>query len=296
MTHEVGPEITRRRRPVIASAAAVALMAVVIGGTTLALAQPWSDGDESAVPIASPSEEPMTTSPPGEQSASSLGALTYCSAIPPLPRDTPVDTTLDAESVQLRLDYTDADAQAHTYVIAYEDDPTCAPREDIQRVVSSALQPPSAAPGDPAAPSADLQNVAERFLGFARGERDGVPADAPVDLYVGGVLVKTIPSDRQSDRRAWEGCPHGADFDAGRDCPISAIDALAEWPGEIAITTHPPRHPCAHPTRPPSSLSAYGSVTLTPDADLDCTNYVSVQLFVNDVAQIVAVNVVVSEP
>jgi hypothetical protein len=37
-------------------------------------------------------------------------------------------------------------------------------------------------------------------------------------------------------------------------------------------------------------------VTLAPDEDLDCTSYWAIQLFVNDVGQIVAANVVWAEP
>jgi hypothetical protein len=123
-----------------------------------------------------------------------------------------------------------------------------------------------------------------------------VPADTPIDLYVGGVLAKTIPSEQQGDQSAWQGCPDGGDHYAARDCPISALAPLSDWAGRIAITSEAPSHPCAHPAKLPSSLLAYGDVTLTPDAGLDCTSYFAVQLFVNDVGQIVAANVVWAEP
>lgn len=37
-------------------------------------------------------------------------------------------------------------------------------------------------------------------------------------------------------------------------------------------------------------------MTLTPDEPLGCTDYWAVQLFVNDVGQVVAVNTVLAEP
>jgi hypothetical protein len=238
----------------------------------------------------------MTTTPANEPSESSLGALTSCSDVPRLDRNIAMETTLDIEHAHLRLDYSDARAQSHTYVIAYEDDPTCGPRADIQRVLSHALQASEATTSDAGGPSDDLRGVAERFLGFARGDRDGVPADTPIDLYVGGILAKSIPSEQQGDRSAWQGCPTGVDSYAGRDCPISALEPLAEWSGPIAFSAAAPKHPCAHPSQVPSPLSAYGAVTLTPAADLDCTSYFAVRLFVNDVGQIVAVDVVWAEP
>lgn len=165
-------------------------------------------------------------------------------------------------------------------------------------------QQPSAgavvAPGDAVyinllSASVDLQGVAERFLKFARGRLDGIPADAPVDMYIGGVLVKTISSEDQSQRDSWQACPDAGSY-AGRACPVSALAPLAEHRGRIAFTASEPSHPCAHPTEPPESLRAYQTVTLTPAEDQDCTSYFAVQLFVNDVSQVVAVNVVMSEP
>jgi hypothetical protein len=165
-------------------------------------------------------------------------------------------------------------------------------------------QQPSAgavvAPGDAVhlnllSASTDLQGVAERFLQFARGRLDGIPADAPVDLYIGGVLVKTISSEEQSQRDAWLACPDEGSY-AGRTCPVSALTPLANHQGRIAFTESEPAHPCAHPADLPDSLRAYQTVTLTPEEDQDCTSYFAVQLFVNDVSQIVAVNVVMSEP
>ncbi len=146
----------------------------------------------------------------------------------------------------------------------------------------------------PAAPR-DLRRIADLFADFARDKSPGPPADTPVDLYVGGVLQRAIPSGDVSDRRQWRVCPGGIGY-AARSCPISALVPFVEYPGPIAATTRPPTHPCLAATELPGSLEVYRAVTLTPDENRDCTSYFAVQLFVNDAGQIIAVNLVLSEP
>ena len=137
--------------------------------------------------------------------------------------------------------------------------------------------------------------MARLFLEFARGEVDAVPADNPIDLYIGGRFAKAIRSAEQNQREAWQACPAAGSY-AAHVCPVSALTQLGRWPGRVAITSAVPSHPCANPSDLPESVSSYRSVTLTPDADLDCVSYFAVQLVVDDVGQIVAVNVVWAEP
>jgi hypothetical protein len=147
--------------------------------------------------------------------------------------------------------------------------------------------------------SEDLRRIGELFVDFARSadpdHHHGPPADTPIELFIGGVLAKVIPSTRTADRREWQACPGGIGY-AARSCPISPLTPLEEYPGPIAMTTEPPAHVCAHPTELPEQLDVYRYVTLAADAGLDCTSYFGVQLFVNDVGQVVAVNLVLSEP
>jgi hypothetical protein len=138
--------------------------------------------------------------------------------------------------------------------------------------------------------------VAELFARFARGERPphGPPVDTPVDLYLGNRYLATLPAARARDPEAWEGCLEGGY--AGRTCPFSWTRPIADYAGRLAITSAAPEHPCAHPGPLPAELEAYHAVTLTPDESLDCTSYWAVQLFVNDVGQVVAANLVWAEP
>lgn len=146
--------------------------------------------------------------------------------------------------------------------------------------------------------SQELQDIGGLFVGFARGAEsgpDGIPADTPVQFYIGGRLAKVVRSTRLSDRHVWQGCPGEIGY-AGRDCPVSLLEPFVEYPGPIAMTTREPAHSCVHGWKLPADLGVYRSVTLTPDEDRDCTSYFAVELFVNDVHQIVAINLVMSEP
>lgn len=146
--------------------------------------------------------------------------------------------------------------------------------------------------------SQELQDIGDRFVAFARDAAsgpEGIPADTPVQFYIGGRLAKVVPSTRLSERHVWHGCPGEIGY-AGRTCPVSLWEPFVEYPGPIAMTTLEPAHSCVHGWTLPANLDAYRSVTLTPDEDRDCTSYFAVELFVNDVHQIVAINLVMSEP
>jgi hypothetical protein len=146
--------------------------------------------------------------------------------------------------------------------------------------------------------SPELRDIGRRFVAFARGSDprpDGFPADTPVEFYIGGQLAKVVPSARLAERHVWQGCPGGISH-AGGACPISLFAPFADHPGAIAMTGQAPPHPCLRQRRLPTELRAYRTVTLTPDQDVDCTSAFAVQLFVNDVHQIVAINLVMSQP
>lgn len=129
----------------------------------------------------------------------------------------------------------------------------------------------------------DLRGVAERFVAFARdlsGEH-GLPADTPVELFLDGAPATVIPSAALGDRGAWQG----------------ALSPFVNYPGPIAATSEPPAHPCLRREAAlPDRLDAYRTVTLTPEESRDCTSYFAMQLFVNDVGQVVAADLVRSEP
>ncbi|MCW2833236.1 MAG: hypothetical protein JWN68_1189 [Nocardioides sp.] len=162
------------------------------------------------------------------------------------------------------------------------------------------VQVNSGAPGecglDLPAPPPQLDQVARAFERFARGAMQDPPADTPVTLYLGGVRTEVISRQGWQRPAEWRLCPAGGGY-AGRTCSFSAVDLIRNHDGPLATTSAKPPHSCAHP-QPLSATDAGGrySVTLTPDESLDCTSYWAVQLIINDVYQLVAVNIVLAEP
>ena len=159
-----------------------------------------------------------------------------------------------------------------------------------------ATTPPTpSASADPTPLPDGLNGVGPRFLAFARGELETPPVDTPVDLYVGRIFVEAISSEQAGDRLAYRVCGPEGGY-AGRTCPFSAVDVLAGYDGEVTATTNPPSHPCLHPARMPDELVAYRTLVLTATAPLTCVDYFAVELSVNDVDQIVAVDLLLTEP
>lgn len=144
--------------------------------------------------------------------------------------------------------------------------------------------------------SADLQRVATAFVRFARGNTSAPPANTPITLLLGGWQTKVIDGEAQLMRRPWASCPAGGGY-AGRTCPINPIREIVDHYGPLALLAQLPAHSCAHPRAvTPGQVGATHSVTITPDEGLDCTSWWAVELFVNDVGQVVAVNTVLAEP
>jgi hypothetical protein len=113
-----------------------------------------------------------------------------------------------------------------------------------------------------------------------------------VTLYLGGQEQGILGGADLENRARWRLCPAGGTY-AARTCPFSAIDVIRRYRGPLTYTPAPPRHPCVSATPLPGGPHR---VTITPEEPQDCVGYWAVQLQVNDVAQVVAVNLVWAEP
>ena len=139
-----------------------------------------------------------------------------------------------------------------------------------------------------------LTSLAKEFVGFARGDRPSVPLSPQVALLLGNRQLGTISDNAVDDDEAWEVCPE-VGYYAARTCPFSALQPFRQAPGRVALSSEAPSHPCADTAGLPARFRTMESVTLTPDIERTCAEYVAVQLFVED-GLIVAVNVVWAEP
>ncbi|MXG89781.1 PASTA domain-containing protein [Nocardioides sp. YIM 123512] len=140
--------------------------------------------------------------------------------------------------------------------------------------------------------SLDDQRVADLFVAFARGRRDSIPADAPVDVYLGGRLASTIDNDLLGERAEWGVCTEPGY--AGRVCPLSPLDVLRDHRGELVVTSAPPSHPCLHGDQPLPDRD--GVAVIAAATPRSCVDYFAVELGINDVGQIGRVNLVLTEP
>ncbi len=138
-----------------------------------------------------------------------------------------------------------------------------------------------------------LERVADLFINFAldAGEADGVPVDTPVRLYLGNVYEKTISAGRSSKRDAWGMCANYAD----RSCPMSPVDVIAER-GPNATTISREEDACLVTRAPsPTDTGSDYSVTIRPKQS-QCGDQFAVHLYINDVGQITAVNLLLGTP
>lgn len=135
--------------------------------------------------------------------------------------------------------------------------------------------------------------IAAAFLEFARGNRDTIPSDTPVRLYLGNAYVRTIPSAEVDQRASWQMCrtPY-----AQRDCPFDPLDVFDEGDIMTTISTHE-RTSCLQTlTDAPSDTGGSRTIAIVPYDAPDCAGQYAVQLWINDVGQITAVNLLLGHP
>lgn len=187
-------------------------------------------------------------------------------------------------------------------------EPSAAPAPDPANSSSSSPQQAlTASPSSEAEPSqpaaamgeirsvglgADARRVTQLFVDFALGIADTPPADTPIDLFLGQRPVATVESDDSRD--AWTICPDSGAYAGG--CPFSPLDVIAEA-SALRATPFSPDLVCARSERAPDALRGYDHVAITPVPQGACAaGQWVVDLYVNDVGQVVAVNLTHGEP
>ena len=130
--------------------------------------------------------------------------------------------------------------------------------------------------------------VAQLFVDFARreGAADGPPVDTPVALYLGNAYQRTIPDGKSDVRAQWQVC----DEYGQHACPMSALEVLADSPGEVAMSDSVTSACLETLAKPPSETGGPHQVVLSPPEPRTCSDDYAVQIWINDVGQITAVN------
>jgi hypothetical protein len=144
----------------------------------------------------------------------------------------------------------------------------------------------------------DASGIGQRFVEFALGRSDTLPVDTPVRLYLGNVYRRTLTAEQAVDPRAWRTCV----LYAASGCPPSALRTIGRYvrnsgkpvrvggPGTAAS-------PCLARSGPtPTDTGGTRRIVLTPSGNTDCLTGFWIEVWVNDVGQIVAVNELLAEP
>ena len=184
-----------------------------------------------------------------------------------------------------------------------DDGPTTAEDPSPTPAASDSTTPdpePSSAPpsesGSPAEPAVAGQGLAEALRGFARSGADLPPVSDQVDLYLGNAFTGFVTRARSGDRRAWATCTEMGDY-AGRACPLSPLDVLAEHRAVTYVAK--PDSTCLQTYGPvPPDLRKLSHVAIVPaPSSVDsCIDDFAVQLFSNDDGELVAVSLLMGEP
>jgi hypothetical protein len=144
----------------------------------------------------------------------------------------------------------------------------------------------------------DLVRVGRMFLRLARGAAGAtLPVEPQVTVLLGGEQATVLTSTQADDRASWEQlCDSSGKGYAERSCPVSALAALADSEG-VTFSTEPAQEPCSGPHGlEPGDVGGTKRVTLLARPHGSCLDYAAVELYLNDVSQLVAANLVLGSP
>lgn len=175
------------------------------------------------------------------------------------------------------------------------------PTSSAPSVASTPATPESSAPtttpaSSPVGPAVPGQATAAAFRSFARAGTGLPPVTDQVDLYLGNAFTGFATRAQADDPRSWATCTEVGDY-AGRACPISPLDVLAEHRAVAYVDT--PDSSCLQTYGPvPPDLRKLDRVTIVPaPGSVDsCIDDFAVQLFTTSEGELVAVSLLMGEP
>ncbi|MBI2245885.1 MAG: hypothetical protein HYU55_18720 [Nocardioides sp.] len=163
---------------------------------------------------------------------------------------------------------------------------------------SSPAAPPVSTAGqsDPSGSAVPGQATATAFRTFARQGTGRPPVADQVDLYLGNAFTGFATRARASDPEAWGTCTELGEY-AGRACPLSPLDVLAEHRAVAYVET--PDSTCLQTYGPvPPDLRKLDRVSIVPaPGSVDsCIDDFAVQLFTTPDGELAAVSLLMGEP
>ena len=171
--------------------------------------------------------------------------------------------------------------------------PSVASTPAVPEPSAPASTPASSSPVGPAVPG---QATAAAFRSFARAGTGLPPVADQVDLYLGNAFTGFATRAQADDPRSWATCTEVGDY-AGRACPISPLDVLAEHRAVAYVET--PDSSCLETYGPvPPDLRKLDRVTIVPaPGSVDsCLDDFAVQLFTTSEGELAAVSLLIGEP
>lgn len=186
-----------------------------------------------------------------------------------------------------------------------DDTPTTAadpgPTSSAPSVASTPATPESSAPtttpaSSPVGPAVPGLATAAVFRSFARAGTGLPPVADQVDLYLGNAFTGFATRAQADDPRSWATCTEVGDY-AGRACPISPLEVLAEHRAVAYVDT--PDSSCLQTYGPvPPDLRKLDRVTIVPaPGSVDsCLDDFAVQLFTTSEGELAAVSLLMGEP
>jgi hypothetical protein len=133
--------------------------------------------------------------------------------------------------------------------------------------------------------------MAQRFVSFARGQSRIGPFDTPIGLGVGGSFVKWV--EPTSPATAWELAPPTA---SGVSGTVSALRFLSQYDGDLGILDVADTVCGTRPATGLGKITGGGEVSIQPIDAQSCLQWFSVDLYMNDVDQVVGVNLRIGSP
>lgn len=147
---------------------------------------------------------------------------------------------------------------------------------------------------------ADLEFLAQKFIGYALGDGDDLPVWESVTMALGGKVARSVDDVEAAlgDRTIWQYCPADWLVYGASSCPVDVLGTIRSAETnetQLVISADPGEVACA-PDRV-GALPQGRLVAIRPEAGRrTCSEDFSLVLAANDRGELIAVDLTLSEP